>query len=161
MIYNVALLSFVLGSAAGNPEIWLNDYPPDIKAKFGAINPKAKRQGYLLIIPFLLVSMGGAIWSTVRLRQQNGGTLSFQNAYAHTFGMVMSFWLTDLLLVDWLVFATWTPAIFVLPGTEGMAGYKDYGFHLREHLRAAPALAIVSIVLTLLALAMPTPPPSK
>ncbi len=155
VIYNFSLLALMAGSLKMGPEIWLNDYPPDIKARYGAISPKAKQQGYLLAIPFFLVTIGGAIWSTVRLKQQHGGTLPFHTAYLHTFAIVMSFWLTDLVLMDWLVFATWTPAIVVLPGTEGMAGYKDYGFHLRAHLRAAPALAIACAVLTLIAMAIP------
>jgi hypothetical protein len=156
-LYNFVLCAFILGSMLLNRELWLNDYPPDIKAKVGPMSAKARKQGSLLAIPLLLIMVGGVIWSTVRLKQQNEGTLSFTDAYWHTAGMVMSFWLSDLLVIDWLIGVTWTPTFIVLPGTEGMAGYKDYGFHLRAHLRAAPALLLTSAVLAWIAMALPTP----
>lgn len=158
-LYNLTLTILIFGSMLWNREMWLNDYPPDVKAKYGPMSAKAKRQGYLLAIPLLLIMVGGAIWSTVRLKQQQRGRLSFAAAYCHTAGMVMSFWLSDLLLIDGLIGVMWTPSFMVLPGTEGMAGYKDYGLHLRAHFRAAPALALVSVVLTGIALVLPTPKP--
>ena len=30
---------------------------------------------------------------------------------------------------------TWRPRVIVLPGTEGLAGYGDYGFHFRGFLK--------------------------
>jgi hypothetical protein len=38
-----------------------------------------------------------------------------------------------LLLLDWPLVAIGSRFI-VLPGTEGLAGYKDYGFHFRGFL---------------------------
>jgi len=32
-------------------------------------------------------------------------------------------------VLDWLIFVTIQPDFVVIPGTEGLAGYKDYGFH--------------------------------
>jgi hypothetical protein len=32
------------------------------------------------------------------------------------------------------MFCTWTPKFLVLPGTEGMAGYKDCRKHARNQL---------------------------
>jgi hypothetical protein len=49
-------------------------------------------------------------------------------------------------LVDWLLLNTITPKWVVFPGTEGFAGYKDYGFHLRAHLRALPAQVLGAAV---------------
>lgn len=157
VLYNAALLTLIAIAMAWNPEIWLNDYPPDVKAKYGAMSTKAKRQGYLLALPLFIIMIGGVIWSTVRLRQQKGGSLSFSEAYRHTVGMIFSFWSFDLLVIDWLIGVTWTPSRIVLPGTEGMAGYKDYGLHLRAHLRAAPALALVAAFLAWVAQRIPTP----
>jgi len=36
-----------------------------------------------------------------------------------------------LLILDWLIFVTIQPSFIVIPGTEGMAGYKDYWFHFQ------------------------------
>jgi hypothetical protein len=38
------VLSFV-GAAYLNPEIWLPDYPPDIRERFGPMSERAKIQG--------------------------------------------------------------------------------------------------------------------
>lgn len=34
-----------------------------------------------------------------------------------------------------LVFVTLQPCFVVLPGTEGLQGYRDYGFHFRQFLK--------------------------
>lgn len=51
------------------------------------------------------------IWSNRRLRREQGGTLTFRAAFWHTYALFACFWLYDLLLLDWLIFVTWTPAI--------------------------------------------------
>ncbi|MEB4615999.1 hypothetical protein, partial [Leucobacter sp. M11] len=58
----------------------------------------------------------------------------------------------DLLLVDWLVICTLRPRRLVLPGTEDCAGWRDYGFHVREQLRprAILMMLVISAVIGLL-----------
>jgi hypothetical protein len=46
-------------------------------------------------------------------------------------GVVFLFNLVDWLILDWLIVCTITPKFMVLPGTEGMAGYKNYATHFR------------------------------
>ena len=41
----------------------------------------------------------------------------------------------DLLVLDWLIFNTLQPKMIILPGTQGMAGYKEYAFHFRGFLK--------------------------
>ena len=50
-------------------------------------------------------------------------------------GVLLIPFFVDLLILDWLIFCTITPSFAVYPGTEGFAGYKDYGFHLKAHAR--------------------------
>ena len=38
-------------------------------------------------------------------------------------------------MLDWLLFCTVQPRMMVLPGTEGMAGYRDYRFHFIGFLK--------------------------
>jgi hypothetical protein len=58
----------------------------------------------------------------------------------------------DLLVLDLLMFYTWTPKFLVLPGTEGMAGYKDFRPHLKAQLTAGNlGLAAFAAVLALVA----------
>jgi hypothetical protein len=71
-------------------------------------------------------------------------------AFLNAFALIFSGWFFDLTILDWLLFVKVTPSFVVLPGTEGMAGYDDYGFHLREHMRALPFLAVGALVIALL-----------
>lgn len=155
--YNLSLAALILGSMRWNPAIWASDYPPDIKAALGPPDPQAKRQATLIALPFFLIAIGVPLWSTLRLKRRHSGQLSFPAAFAHIFGFIASAWLLDLTILDWLVFVTITPDFVVIPGTEGMAGYDDYAFHLREHLRALPFMALASLVLAIIAMLIPLP----
>ncbi len=155
---NISLATVMLGSLYWNPAIWIDDYPPDIRAAYGPLDEKGKRQKRIFALPILLIGFAGPILSTLRLKRRHGGRISFAAAYAHIFGLILSFWLFDLTVLDWLIFVTITPDIAVLPGTEGMAGYDDYAFHLREHMRALPMLAAGAFILALPAYAIPVRP---
>jgi hypothetical protein len=51
-----------------------------------------------------------------------------------TIGIVFVFNVVDWLILDWFMFCTLTPRLVVIPGSEGLAAYKDYGFHFRGFL---------------------------
>lgn len=138
--------ALIVGSLAANPEIWLQDYPPDIKEAFGPKSRKAQIQSALLAIPFFGILLGGVIWSNRKLQEENGGVLAFKDAFWHTYALFALFWLFDLTILDWLFFVTLKPSFVVLPGTEGMAGYNDYGFHLRVSWPALPLMAIPALI---------------
>jgi len=53
-------------------------------------------------------------------------------------------------VLDIWMFHTWTPRFLVLPGTEGMAGYKDWRRHARSQLLLGTA--VIAAVAALLAL---------
>jgi hypothetical protein len=57
--------------------------------------------------------------------------LSFLTAFINSALIFLFFAAWDLLILDWLVFVTIQPDFVVIPGTEGLAGYKDYWFHFR------------------------------
>lgn len=132
-----------------NPEIWVHDYPPDIKEKFGPKSEKARRQTWLAATPFFFLLIGGVVRSNLALKRENGGTLPFKMAFLNTYGLFVYFWLFDLVILDWLLFVTLKPSFIVLPGTEGMAGYDDYGFHLKAALPALPAMALPAFIIAL------------
>jgi hypothetical protein len=92
-------------------------------------------------------------WSVIRLAEIAGPALNFWHIALSVFIIWTVFNVVDLLILDWLFFVTLQPNGIVLPGTEGMAGYKDYGFHLRGSLKGQVGIAIVSLIFA--ALAMP------
>ena len=143
-----ALLSGVLFSltllvARLNPEIMLNDYPPDIKAKYGPMSARSKRQRIPVALAFAAILVGLVTLSFRGLQAMTGDDISFLPAFVHLFIMFSLFNLLDWLILDWLIVVTLRPRFIILPGTEGMPGYADYGFHFRGFL--------IGIVITLFA----------
>jgi len=57
--------------------------------------------------------------------------------------MFSAFNVVDLLLLDWPLVAV-VPRFMVLAGTEGSAGYKDYGFHFRGFLVGVVLILVAS-----------------
>jgi hypothetical protein len=128
-----------------NPEMWLNDYPPDIRAKHGPMSPKANRLRFLLGVPVMVVALGIVAIATIDL-VRTVPTTGFLAIALHTFVLMTVFNIIDLLLIDWLLFVRVRPAFVVLPGTEGMAGYDDYAFHWRAFLKGTAGIAVLSVI---------------
>jgi pimeloyl-ACP methyl ester carboxylesterase len=127
---NVLLSIIVYGSIYANPLIWVHDYPPDIQGVVGDVDiPPAQT----IIFGVLLFGtiIGVVLYSNARLRQQNGGKLSFWAAFVNNALIFFYFAVWDLVILDWLIFVTIQPSFIVIPGTEGLAGYKDYWFHFK------------------------------
>lgn len=144
ILSGLMVLSFVI-AAYLNPEIWLPDYPPDIREWFGPMSGRARRQRRLVGIPVFLLLAGVLVLSGARLAQIDGGSV-FTSVFLGTFVVLLVFNLVDLLILDWLVFVTLKPGIIVLPGTEGAQGYSDYGFHFREFLKGLVGSLVGSLV---------------
>ena len=133
-----------------NPRIALSDYPADVRA---AVPPRTKKElqlGILISIPLLLVFVAVPLYSVWLVKQDSGGTLTYGMAVATIFGEYFLVSMFDLLVLDLWMFYTWTPKFLVLPGTEGLAGYKDYRPHLKAQLtKGTLLLAVFSAVLAL------------
>ena len=78
---------------------------------------------------------GTLIVSIVRLPLVNEGELTFSAVFLSTAIILLTNNLIDLLILDWLIFVTIQPRFVVLPGTAGLPGYRDYGFHFRQFLK--------------------------
>ena len=129
-ILSVLLTIILYGSLYVNPAMWVHDYPPDIQAAVGDIEVPPL-QTIIVGVLFFGVTVGVVLYSNARLRQRNGGKLSFLAAFANSALILFYFAVWDLLILDWLIFVTIQPGFIVIPGTEGLAGYKDYWFHFK------------------------------
>jgi hypothetical protein len=139
-----AIASFYLFAILNiNPRLFLQDYPEDIQRAVPQKSQEERRLSILLGAPFLLLLFAGPLISTLSLKHQGGGELTFLSASSHAFGIVFIFNLVDWLILDWLIFCTITPSFLVIPDTEGMAGYKDYTFHFRAFI-VGTVLSIVA-----------------
>jgi hypothetical protein len=133
-----------------NAEAWLPDYPPDIRERYGPIGASAKRMRRLAAIPAVAIFISVLALSIARLPGAAGGDLTFETVFMSTAIMFLTFNVVDLLILDWLVFIVIQPRFVVLPGTEGLAGYYDYGFHFRAFLKGAAGCVILSLVIAAL-----------
>ena len=127
-IMNVLLTIVVYGSIYINPLFWVSDYPPDIQAAVESVDLPIGQKIAVGALLFCIV-IGVSLYSNAKLRRQNDGELSFLTAFAHSALLFFYFAVWDLVVLDWLIFVTIQPDFIVIPGTEGLAGYRDYWFH--------------------------------
>ena len=129
-----------------NPEAWVGDYPPDIKEKFGPMSAKAQKLRKLAGIPVLLFIFGIIGGAMVQWAGSHTAPMTFMEAFLSSFVILTLFNLVDWLILDWLFFVTIQPRLIILPGTEGMAGYKNYAFHFYGFLKGVMISAIMSAI---------------
>ena len=143
-------LSVILGAlllvvVRANAEIMLNDYPPDIRAKWGPMTQRTKRQRAFVSAIFLIAIVAVVAWSLETLPAFVARDMTFGSAFAYFAIMFGTFNVFDWLVIDCgLVY--WQPQFLVLPGTEGMAGYRNYWFHFRGFLIGIPLVLIGSAI---------------
>jgi hypothetical protein len=137
LVLSGVLVGLLLLILRVNPEIMLNDYPPDIRGKWGSMTEKTKRQRVVAAGILLLAGLGVVMWSLKSLYALGASTVTFAAAFVHFAIMFGTFNVLDWLVLDWsLVY--WQPRFVVLPGTEGMPGYRSYWFHFRGFLIGIP-----------------------
>lgn len=146
VILSAVLFPAVLVLTRINPEIMLKDYPPDIQAKYGPMSERTKHQRLPVGLIFIVLLLGLIAISFIRIRTLAEGDIPFQMAFVHLFVMFSVFNLLDWLVLDWLIVVAICPKFIILPGTEGMAGYKDYGFHFRGFLIGCVIIFFTSLL---------------
>ncbi|HNB51195.1 MAG TPA: hypothetical protein PK530_04605 [Anaerolineales bacterium] len=142
VVYSLIISLSFLGLGRLNPEIWLNDYPPDIKARFGPMSAQTDRQRKMLGVPLILFMLAFPFYVIL----QQAKPLTYWEVFGSLLFIYTFFNLVDLLVLDWLVFNTIQPGFIILPGTEGMAGYKDYGFHFRASIKGQIGMTVLSLL---------------
>src|SRR3990172_27498 len=147
LLYGLTLsliLALIMGvSLALAPDMWVGDYPLDIREKYGAMSDRGRRYKPLIV---------GL--SSLRLHDVMPTAPRFTDYLSSNFIVLMVFNLFDLLIADWLVFVTIQPKAVILPGTVGMAGYKNYRFHFRGFLIGILSSAVAAAILAGIALGL-------
>ncbi len=138
-----------------NAEMLLNDYPPDIRAKFGPMSSETRITAKIASMPLLVLLLSVIVAALVQLRQTTG-ELTFINTFIVVL-LIFQVWnLLDLLVLDWFILMTLRPHFMILPGTEGLAGYQDYRFHFRKFINGMVLTMVLSIVIAGIALGVET-----
>lgn len=149
---SVILTTIILVTLYVNPRLLLQSYPIPIQ---GAVKGKTRleqRQTKNIGILFMLLLIGLPVVSTIAMKQSNGGTIAFSDAFLNAFGIMSIFNIVDFLLIDWLIFCTITPRFLVIKGTEGMPDYK----HIRYHVKGLFIGAALSLVFSLILASLTT-----
>jgi hypothetical protein len=150
-LYALAASAYLMLLLRINPRLFLQDYPPAIQERVPPKTEGERRQSLILGLPFLLLLVAGPLLSTLALDRRLGGTAPFITLFLNAAAVAFAFNLVDWLVLDWLIFCTWTPRFLVVPGSEGMAAYRDYAYHTRGFLigtavSLAAALVLAGIV---------------
>src|SRR5262245_22335291 len=150
LVLSVILGALLLVVLRANAEIMLGDYPPDIKAKWGPMTARTKRQRMLVAGIFFVAIIAVVAWSLETLPAFVSREMTFASSFIFFAVMFGTFNVFDLLVIDCgLVY--WQPRFVVLPGTEGMAGYRSYRFHFRGFLIGIPIVLVGSALLAAIA----------
>jgi hypothetical protein len=128
-----------------NPRIFLHDYPPKIQEKVPKKTQAERKLSYVFGVPFMLLLLLGSFFSTLSLKEHDNAP--FWALWLNATGVVYVFNLVDWLILDWLMFCTLTPRFLVIPGSEGMAEYKDYRFHFRGFLHGTVYSAFGGLII--------------
>lgn len=147
VILSSILFATILVVVRINPEIMLRDYPPDVQAKYGPMSDRSKRQRLPVAILVLALMFGVIVASLAPILDGAEGARLFPTAFVHFFVMFSVFNVLDWLVLDWLIVVSLRPRFLILPGTEGMAGYRDYAFHFRGFLIGIPITLAASLLL--------------
>lgn len=124
------------------PDALIDDYPEDIRQAAPSPTAGQKRAGLISGIVFVIVlfsSITGVVWAWGAQHPQ----ASYLELALITFVLSVMFALFDLIIIDWLIICTWRPKALVYPGTEDCAGWRDYGFHVKEQLQPKALLVLV------------------
>lgn len=129
------------------PYAFFNDYPEDVRS--AATPPTARDRKIGLAVGLIFfVTLLGSIGAVVFTWGAANPGASFVELALLTLVAILLFVIVDIVLIDWLLICTLRPRAIVLDGTEDCAGWRDYGFHVREqfNLRGTSVLIIFSLV---------------
>lgn len=149
-VFGLVFCPAVLVIGRINVEMLVNSYPPDIRARWGPISPTARRQASRAALVLLTLLTVVILVALDRLRDLIG-ELTFLDTLLVTTLMLQTWNLLDLVQLDWLLLMTLKPQFMIPPRTEGMAGYRNYAFHLRQFVNGVPLSAALALATTLIA----------
>ncbi len=145
----IVLVAMIFPTVLIAPDMMVGDYPPDIKAKYGPMSPRAARlRPYVAVLIFLAAIVIPLI-GLFSLRT-SVGQIPFLPAFVFLLLVLLIFNVLDLLVLDWLIVCTIQPRMMILPGTEGMAGYRDYRFHFIGFLKGLVFCTAGALIIALL-----------
>ena len=148
LVLSLVLTILVVISGTIALDMFVDNYPPDIKQKYG---PMSKRAARLLPYIATLLFTTMLVVPTLGLfaLQAEIDPVPFLPALVFSGIVLLVFNIFDLIILDWLFFCTIQPRPMVLPGTEGMAAYRDYRFHFIGFLKGLGFTVVGSLLIAI------------
>lgn len=135
VIYNLTASLLVYGSLAYNPRLWLHRMPPEVRGKVPEKTPQERKSFLVVAIPFLLLLFGYPVIYTLQTKAD------FLINFVTLCAFFASFAVWDTLVLDLLIFCTFTPRFVIIAGTER----KDYS-NMRYHIKSGTKGLLMSLV---------------
>jgi len=129
-VVSIVFSAFVIGSFLIEPSMWIDDYPPDIRAALEDA-PRASPIFQTVVGGLFLLTLLTLLTRSTRRYVRASSSPGTAGAWLHALLLIQFVNLWDVVVLDWLFFVTIQPDFVVYPGTEGMAGYSDYAFHFQ------------------------------
>ncbi|WP_063727276.1 hypothetical protein [Streptomyces sp. RTd22] len=131
LVLTALFTAVIVGGLLVARDALLDDYPPAIRERHGPQSPRGKRTAAVMGLLNALLFVAVPVVGVLDLHGRTEGPLGFWPAFVLGGVAFLVLVLTDLLVLDWLLFCTVRPRFMVLPGTDGMPEYRDYAFHWR------------------------------
>jgi len=150
---SLILTTIMIISGLVAPDMWISKYPPDIRQRYGSMSPRAALFRPYIAVAFFTAVLVIPIIGLFTLRAE-ANYIPFIPALVYSITALIVFNIFDLIILDWLLFCTIQPRLMVLPGTEGMPGYRDYRFHFMGFLKGLGFCAVGGLLIAVLWMAV-------
>jgi hypothetical protein len=157
VVFSAGFTVVVLAGMLVARDFMVQDYPPAIRDRYGEKSRRGRWVAGVAAVVVVVLLVGVLTAGLLRVRAVRG-ELGFATAFATAEVMLLTFNIIDLLVLDWLVFVLWRPRIAVLPGTEGMAEYGDWRFHLDGFVKGLGICTVGALLAAVAAVAVETFP---
>ena len=127
---------FAVGVFWWRPRLWLHSLPPDIQRMAGPKTVAEENMTKCMLPVMLLILPGLSTVSALNAQPATGSHLTILGVVLHL-GLVwflVHAW--DLLVIDAAHMKLIDPNKPPIAGTQGAAGWRDFGFHTRAFVKA-------------------------
>ena len=156
LLLSTSLSVLIMIMLARNPRLLLHSYPKDVRAAVPPKSPAERRESICWAAMFLVLTISFPFAAALASKTSD---CNFLEAFLTAFGVAFLFNLVDLLILDWLVFCTITPGFAIVPGTAGLAGYKNYAMHFRGFLGGSALSIVLGLLIATTVALIPVFPP--
>ncbi|MFD7858757.1 hypothetical protein ACFV6B_31430 [Streptomyces microflavus] len=148
LVLSVLFTAGVFAGSALSRDFLVNDYPPAIQQRYGRPKSARGRRVAVLFGVFIWAGCGLPLMTAAMIGLDGAlhGGLDFLSAAVCAALVFATLALWDLVVLDWIILAGLRPRLLVLPGTEGMAEYRDLRFHLDAALKGSPLIIVVGLL---------------